>query len=374
MASSSSDRTIRAALDEAATIPPAAALSRLRGIGSDRASRGTRLDLAVARAGLAIDARLADPALSPVQRYEWQLRRATANGVRLEQVRRALEQWRQALSAQATVAFDELGIPHGTTGARFAALWREPSGLYADSDAGRAAAVADMRATLDAIRPRLPALFGTLPAACLDVTVRTLDPAEIAAGKGGYRVLPAPGVRGTYIVDLKGIRRRPAFSLPSVVAHELLPGHMIQMPLEALAAPHPLHRRYTGAFPEGWAVYAETLMATDGVFASPRDRLGHIHWMLFRVCRGLADIAIHVDGRAPERVLDDLREWQGVPAYFAPFDRDIARIAGTPATRAAEAWVPLAILAARPRAKGLWRSFHRHLLDDGPMRDFRLLA
>lgn len=110
-----------------------------------------------------------------------------------------------------------------------------------------------MRATLATIRPQMPRLIGPLPAACLSVDVRPLDAAEIAAGKGGYRILPAPGVQGLYVVDLKDIRRRPRFSLPSVVAHELLPGHMAQMPLEALAHPHPLRLRYAAGFSEGGA-------------------------------------------------------------------------------------------------------------------------
>lgn len=349
------------------TLDPQTALTRLADVPARGASPGARLDLAAARAGLAIELRLADPALPPAARFEWQVRRITGDNVQLAELRCDLEARRATLAAQADAAFDALGVPTGSTGARFERLWRDPRFLYPDDAAGRDAAVAAMRATLATIRPQLPALFGALPRECLDVAVRALDAADLAAGKGGYRILPAPGVRGTYVVDLRQIRRRPHFSLPSVVAHELLPGHMIQMPLEARAAPHPLRKRYTAAFSEGWASYAEMLMADCGLFASAADRLGHIHWMLFRTCRGLADVALHVDGHAPDQVHADLLHWQGEPAYFAAFASDLAAIARAPAIRAAEGWLPLRIKqeAARPERR---LRVHRTLLDHGPIR------
>jgi uncharacterized protein (DUF885 family) len=225
-----------------------------------------------------------------------------------------------------------------------------------------------MRATLATIRPQMPRLIGPLPAACLSVDVRPLDPAEIAAGKGGYRILPATGVQGLYVVDLKDIRRRPRVSLPSVVAHELLPGHMAQMPLEALAHPHPLRLRYAAGFSEGWGVYAEMLMADAGLFSDPAAMLGHIHWMLFRVTRGLADIDLHVRGVDTDRAAARIRESLGESVYFAPIDRDVVRITSDPGLRAAEAWVPLRITAARPRARHRWPQFHTPLLAFGRRR------
>ena len=138
-----------------------------------------------------------------------------------------------------------------------------------------------------------------MPAWCLDVAARRLPRADELAGKGGWRALPEPGKAGAYYVDLKDIARRPRWTLPSVVAHELLPGHMIQLPIEAAAKPHPLRLTYAAAFAEGWAIWAEQLAARQGAFADPLDRLGHLHWLLFRVGRGLADIAIHCDGWSP---------------------------------------------------------------------------
>lgn len=368
------DAAIAAALDTAATLPPDRALALLAPLGDAKASAVRRLDLAAARAGLAIDAALADPPSDPARRFTLQLQRIAGSDARLDTVARDLTAAKAALEAQAARLFDRIGTPAGATGTRFEALWRDPRNLFPDDAAGRDAAVAAMRATLATIRPQLPGLLGPLPPACLSVDVRALTAAEMAAGKGGYRILPTPGVQGLYVVDLKDIRRRPRVSLPSVVAHELLPGHMAQMPLEALARPHSLRLRYAAAFGEGWGVYAERLMADAGLFADPRDRLGHLHWMLFRITRGLADIALHVRGHTTEEASRAIRDTIGEAAYFAPIDADVARIAKEPAIRAAEAWVPLRIAASRPRDRRRWPGFHAPLLAFGRRRTEQIAA
>ncbi|WP_394646466.1 DUF885 family protein [uncultured Sphingomonas sp.] len=362
------------ALDEAATLPPDRALAALASLTDAGLGVGRRLDLAAARAGLMDDRALLDPTLPPDVRFAWQVRRITGSDVTLTTLSRDLEAAQRALTAAATPLFDRLGISGATIGARFERMWRDPRWRFADDASGREQAVDAMRATLATIRPRLRGLIGSLPPAFLDVGVRALDAAEVAANKSGYRTLPAPGVRGGYVVDLADITRRPRFTLPSVVAHELLPGHMAQMPMEALAHPHPLRLRYAAAFSEGWGIYAERLMATDGLFASPQDRLGHIHWMLFRIGRGRADVAIHVHGQSPDQAQAAMRETMGESAYFAPFATDIARIVAAPAIRAGEAWLPLYLTQARPRDRARWPAYHMALLRWGRIRTEQIAA
>jgi len=129
-----------------------------------------------------------------------------------------------------------------------------------------------------------------------------------------------------------------------------------------------LRLRYAAGFSEGWGVYAEMLMADAGLFSDPAAMLGHIHWMLFRVTRGLADIDLHVRGVDTDRAAARIRESLGESVYFAPIDRDVVRITSDPGLRAAEAWVPLRITAARPRARHRWPQFHTPLLAFGRRR------
>ncbi len=115
-------------------------------------------------------------------------------------------------------------------------------------------------------------------------------------------------------------------------------------------------------------------MADAGLFADPATMLGHIHWMLFRVTRGLADLAMNAHGTPPDQALATMRETMGEPAYFAPFASDIARIAKDPAIRAAEAWLPLRLERLRPRRRILWSAYHAALLRWGRVRSEQITA
>jgi uncharacterized protein (DUF885 family) len=248
------------------------------------------------------------------------------------------------LHARAARLFDQIGAPKGAIAERYGKLWQDDRFLYADSDAGRAEAIADMNRMLATARSRIRAMFGDLPQWSLNATARPLSQQEIASGRGGYREVPTRTRPGAYVVDLKDIRRRPRWTLPSVVAHELLPGHMIQLGLESATPPHPLRIDYASAFVEGWGFYAEQLAERAGAYADPYDELGHIHWLLFRVSRALVDLGIHLHGWSIDHSRERLIEWQGEPAYFAPFDVELARIPLEPASRVAEAmaWLTIA--------------------------------
>lgn len=210
---------------------------------------------------------------------------------------------------------------------------------------------------------RAPALLGPMPVWCYEVSAT-------ATGAPGTRALPQPGTPGGYTPDLLRVADRPRWTLPSVVAHELIPGHMIQMPIEAYFAPHPLRLTYAPAFAEGWGVYAERLVALDGAYAAdPRAELGYLHWRLFRIGRALVDLAVHFDALPVDPARARLVAWQGEPAYFAPFDTDLARIVAEPMTRAAEM---LAALALEDCARGLHGEalvrYHQRVVVQGRVR------
>jgi uncharacterized protein (DUF885 family) len=287
---------------------------------------------------------------------------------------RLVTKW-QELAARADRLLRAQGLADGSIGQRFVACFRRPDGLYPDSAAGRDRAVADMNATLARARARVPALIGPVPAFCLGVRAQRMSPADEAAGRGGYRTVPTATTPGGYFVDLSDIKRRPRWSLGSVVHHELLPGHMIQLPIEAAANPHPLRLEYAPAFAEGWGVYAEHLAADDGAFAGDDPMLlGHIHWLLFRIGRGVIDTGIHYARWSRRKALETLEDVQGEPAYFAPFATDIDRICLEPGIRAAEALTWLRLVDLRDKAMGEQRSpeamrgFHQRVLMDGRKR------
>ncbi len=165
--------------------------------------------------------------------YKLLLERHVGERVDPEAAHRRFEREAARLGARADRLMRAAGFAKGSIGDRFKAAFADPRWLYSDDDAGRDAAVADMNRWLDKARAATPALVGPIPRASLDVGVRRMSSADEAAGKQGYRQIPSAGQSGIYVVDLKQIRRRPRWSLHSVVHHELLPGHMVQLPIEA---------------------------------------------------------------------------------------------------------------------------------------------
>jgi len=261
-------------------------------------------------------------------------------------------------------------LTRGSIGERIRTFARQPRWLYSDDEAGRDRAVADMNARLDAVRPRLAALFPRVPAGVGGLRVRRMTAAEDAAGRSGYRAMPGQGEAGAYVVDLRDIGRRPMWSLPAVVHHELVPGHMMQLLGAAEAGAHPLRSAYAPTIAEGWAIYGEQLAVEQGAFeGDDAATLGHLHWQMFRLCRGLVDTGIHHARWSTENARRTLDLMQGEPAHFAAFDQDIDQAIVNPGARAAEAlsWLELADLRRRFVRTGDIRDFHAAALDLGPM-------
>lgn len=231
------------------------------------------------------------------------------------------------------------GLRRGTVGERLRALAADERWLYEDSDAGRALAVKAMNRRLREL-PLAAAFEGPKP------------PTEVRlapAGKAGYRE------PGAYYVDLKDIRARPAWTLPSVAFHEALPGHLLQMGVTGQPAAAPLF--------EGWAIYAEELAADLGAYRDdPLGEIGYLQWRLFRLGRVIVDDGLVRQGWSRDRAVAEMTALQGQPIAFITIEADVERIAANPGRWAAEGLKALEIAARRPRERARWPAFHREVL------------
>jgi uncharacterized protein (DUF885 family) len=90
-------------------------------------------------------------------------------------------------------------------------------------------------------------------------------------------------------------------SIDDLTIHEAMPGHYLQLmhsnryhsPLRAVLA--------SGAFIEGWAVYAERMMVEQGFRdGDPLMRLIQLKWYLRSIGNAILDQAVHVDGMSRE--------------------------------------------------------------------------
>ncbi len=93
-------------------------------------------------------------------------------------------------------------------------------------------------------------------------------------------------------------------SINELTVHEAMPGHYLQL-AHANAYPSVLRAvLYSGPFVEGWAVYAEKMMADQGYYGGdPLYKLVHLKWDLRVIGNALIDQAIQVDGMTRDEAM-----------------------------------------------------------------------
>jgi uncharacterized protein (DUF885 family) len=111
-----------------------------------------------------------------------------------------------------------------------------------------------------------------------------------------YAVSPIPDDWTKQQVD-SFLREYNTRSINELTIHEAMPGHYVQL-WHSNKYPSVLRAvLYSGSFVEGWAVYAEKVMADEGYLdGDPLYRLIHLKWDLRTIANAILDQAIHVDG------------------------------------------------------------------------------
>lgn len=355
------DRALAALLDEISptleAAPSAAATAAVAGSAAERVARLDVRALSSVRRrehGTILRGLRAEAAMSePTYRQQLEQRYGAALAPETAQARLAAEV--RACQTAADRLLRERGLRSGSVATRLRTLLADERLLYPDSEVGRVQAVADMNRALADLRPRLPLAFGALP----------LMPTKVQQTAPGQRPAKDPA-SGIYFVDVTAVRTRPAWTLRAAAYHEATPGHLVQMPLEQAARPHPLRLRYATGYMEGWPIYAEQLAADLGMYrGDPLGQIGHLQWRLFRLARGLADLKLG-SGARPDEVRQTMLDIQGFEIAWITTAVAVERMAQEPGRSAAEALVALDLGAWRPAARRNWPAYHRAMLVDGP--------
>jgi len=94
--------------------------------------------------------------------------------------------------------------------------------------------------------------------------------------------------------------------IPVVVAHEVWPGRHVHA-VRAGELASEVRRRLTPALTvDGWALYAQELMAEEGYYASLETRLLHLVDMLHYAVQVDLDIGLHTRGMTPQEAIEEL--------------------------------------------------------------------
>lgn len=88
--------------------------------------------------------------------------------------------------------------------------------------------------------------------------------------------------------------------------HEAYPGHHLQL-IHSNRVDSKVRRQFgTSLFAEGWALYCEELMYEQGFYSDPRTRLHQLKDQLWRACRVVIDVSLHIGKMNFDQAVDML--------------------------------------------------------------------
>lgn len=155
------------------------------------------------------------------------------------------------------------------------------------------------------IDAKLPAYFKTLPRKPYGVA-KVPDAIAPKYTTGRYIGASNETQPGYYWVNTYNLSNRPLYVLPSLTAHEAVPGHHLQNALNAeLGDSIPEFRRnmYLSAYGEGWGLYSEFLAEDMGIYTTPYEMFGKLTYEQWRACRLVIDTGIHAMGWTREEAV-----------------------------------------------------------------------
>ena len=156
------------------------------------------------------------------------------------------------------------------------------------------------------IDAELPKFFKTLPRTPYGV-IKVPDAIAPKYTGGRYSGPSSETQPGFYLVNTYKLESRPLYTLPSLTAHEAVPGHHLQGSLNReLGDSIPRFRKnmYLSAYGEGWALYTEFLGNELGIYTTPYEEFGKLTYEMWRACRLVVDTGIHAKGWSREKVFN----------------------------------------------------------------------
>lgn len=206
------------------------------------------------------------------------------------------------LSAEMETVKKRLGFK-GPLKAFYQDLRTNPRYLYPNDDEGRAAYLARGLELQRKAYAALPAAFGTLPKA--QVEVKRMEPFMESGQTIAFYNQGAPdGSRPGYVVyNLASMATLPKWQMAALAFHEGIPGHHMQISIAQETKAIPDFRKYSffTAYIEGWALYTELLSKEMGLYVDDLDEVGRITMELWRACRLVVDTGIHAKGWSRNR-------------------------------------------------------------------------
>jgi uncharacterized protein (DUF885 family) len=276
------------------------------------------------------------------------------------------------IDAEMDTLLDSQGLTEGTVAERMTALRTDPRFLLPNTDEGREQLLAKYRSILDDVAGRMPGYFKTIPPGKLAVE---RVPASAEKGSAGAYYNPAAmdGSRpGTFFANLRDTSETPTWGMKTLAYHEGIPGHHFQIAtargLEGL--PFIRQQPIYPAYSEGWALYAERLMAEIGMYEDdPFGDLGRLQAEMFRAVRLVVDTGLHAKGWTREQAIEYMVNTTGMGE--SEVTSEVERYMALPGQALAYKVGQLKLLELRDKARAALgdrfnlKDFHTVVLENG---------
>ncbi|TQF73150.1 DUF885 domain-containing protein [Pseudoalteromonas luteoviolacea] len=226
---------------------------------------------------------------------------------------------------------------------------------------------------------KLPQLFHTLPR--LPYGVAPVPDSIAPKYTTGRYVGPNKDTdAGYYWVNTYALDKRPLYVLEALTLHEGVPGHHLQISLNAELEHLPEYRQraYISAFGEGWGLYAEYLGIEAGFYQDPYSDFGRLTYEMWRAARLVVDTGVHMFGWTREQVMQFMQDNTALSLHNVKTETD--RYISWPAQALSYKVGELTIKRLRAKAEkqlgGAFdlREFHHQILKNGSVPLFILEA
>lgn len=201
---------------------------------------------------------------------------------------------------------DKVGFK-GDLQAFFKFMRDNPRFYLPNTEKGKEIYLDSARAIINTMKAELPKLFNVLPKT--DLIVKAVEPfREKSAGTAFYEPPSLDGKRpGIYYVNLYDMHKMPTYQMEALAYHEGIPGHHMQIAIAQELKDIPKFRiadNYYVSYVEGWGLYAEELPKEIGFYSDPYSDFGRLAMELWRACRLVVDVGIHVKKWSRQQAID----------------------------------------------------------------------
>jgi uncharacterized protein (DUF885 family) len=249
--------------------------------------------------------------------YRWALEVGTTTKLSPDDIHATGVEQTATISSEMDTILKGQGLTDGPVGERALNLAKDPRYLFPNTDEGRAKLLAYLNGLIHQMRGRLPRLSKLHMKAAVEVK-RVAPEIEVGAPLAYMNPGSLDGSRPSiYYINLKDTSNWAQWQLPTLVAHETIPGHVWQ--LGYVTEHHnelPVLSGLMGfnGFIEGWALYAEQLVGENGAYAdNPLGRLGYLQAQQFRAARLVVDTGLHAKRWTRDQAITWMMKTTGRP-------------------------------------------------------------